>query len=71
MNECGYIKCEVCKGYGSWTGNINGKEISQLCPNCRGVGKITWLENVFGKTTEWGTQYKFDGKDWILTRSDF
>lgn len=43
--------CTKCSGSGIEERYINrkGKEAIIHCKKCKGFGKITWLENVFGK----------------------
>lgn len=51
----GEIICDSCKGlkcidYVDESGKINGK---CMCIKCYGEGKLTWIENVFGKISRY------------------
>lgn len=41
-----YEKCKRCNGEG-YTMTKKGRD--KICEFCQGTGKLTWLENVFGK----------------------
>jgi RecJ-like exonuclease len=42
--EVDEVVCRICKGSGS-----DKIHVSQMCYFCHGHGKVTWIENVFGK----------------------
>lgn len=37
----GEIYCDLCKQ--------NGRYVNEMCPKCKGTGKLDWVENVVGK----------------------
>ena len=49
-----YSKCRKCNGDG-YIMTKKGKDV--LCKECGGTGKLTWLENIFGKNY-------YDTKSW-------
>lgn len=46
MNE--YIKCDLCNGHGI----IIHYGIYKWCFKCKGIGYLTWIENIFGKSED-------------------
>jgi RecJ-like exonuclease len=60
MNE-GFIACEKCKGHGySEFFKIDNSDLKKfkfriekkVCEDCKGLGKLSWLEILFG-VQEW------------------
>ena len=64
--------CNECNGSGvievkkSTLRDFSGKELyityPEICSNCKGFGKINWVENIFGSTrkmlhNEWEDRY--------------
>lgn len=53
--EEGFIKCELCNGYGydylkdtnGYLTTASGKKLAFKCHKCNGTGQISWLEVIF------------------------
>jgi hypothetical protein len=45
MVENGFYRCGECQGSGS----ISESDYKRICTKCWGDGKLTWLEQLFGK----------------------
>jgi DnaJ-class molecular chaperone len=48
MND-GFVTCPKCKGYGIYTFPSKNWD---YCTECKGVGRISWLEKIFNKTSK-------------------
>ena len=48
-NQEGYVTCDKCKGDGCFP--LYGSYEVEYCTKCKGMGYLTWLEQLFGKQT--------------------
>lgn len=46
-----FVNCNLCEGKGVVGVGFNEKYADyHFCPKCDGIGKVTWIEQVFGKS---------------------
>lgn len=46
-NRDEWFECQQCNGQGEF---LEQDSSTQICPDCLGVGKLDWIENIVGKT---------------------
>lgn len=58
------VHCSECEGLGFI--KVEGERFPDTCKKCKGIGKIGWLENVFGRDEPedpWYDEMKIVGKN--------